>query len=117
MIRRTPAIVVLALALAGCSRSRLELDPRILPGCNANAKQVVRVTWDASASGANWVYVGILRPGESVRGWIEAGPKGSSATGPWASDGLTFVLITDRGRELARRTLEAAPCPSRQATE
>ena len=103
------AWMALVLACAGCARAKLDLDPAVVSGCPGR-RAVVQVHWDASASGAEWVKIDLQRPGEPMRPWIETSPKGSQRTGQWASDGLTFVLLSGKGRELARRTIEATPC-------
>jgi hypothetical protein len=111
------ATACLALALAGCSRAKLSLDPEVVTGCALGHGSVISVNWDASKVDTSYVRVYITRPGNSERRWLQAGPVGSRKTGRWATDGITFVLRDARERELARRTLVTSPCPLPQKEE
>ena len=111
------ALALSIFALGGCSRAKLELNPAVLAGCAAGHGEVVRVSWDASNSGTKGVEVYIRRPGGTKRPWTRGKAVGSRETGRWASDGLTFILRDDHGRELARRTIETRRCPRRQKYE
>jgi len=111
------AAIVTVLALGGCSRASLTLDPAVLPGCAAGHGEVVMVRWDARAIKTKFVQVALTRPGGGERGWTRGGPLGGRKTGRWASDGLTFILRDARGRELARKTIETARCPLPQKDE
>jgi hypothetical protein len=110
-----PALV--ALALAGCSRASLTLDPAVLPGCALGHGAVIAVRWDAHAIKTKFVQVALTRPGGGERGWTRGKPVGSRNTGRWAVDGMTFILRDDRGRELTRKTLETSRCPRPQKDE
>lgn len=120
VLARTPLVVVALLtgmALAGCSRASLTLDPAVLPGCAAGHGAVVLVRWDARNVQTKTVQVALTRPGGHERAWTHGKPSGSRQTGRWSVDGLTFILRDDRGRELVRRTLETSRCPRKQKYE
>jgi hypothetical protein len=124
-LRRTPAtrgILALLLgcagiALASCSRAKLDLDPAIVPGCAAGHGEPILVRWDAGRHPTRIVKVFINRPGANEHLWTRGKPAGQRKTGRWGSDGLTFVLRDDKGVELARRTLESSRCPFKQKDE
>ena len=108
------ALALLATALlaaAGCSRTRLEIEPAIVPSCKPGYSEVIDVRWDASRNTTGRVSIEVLRPGTAAKPWIKGDPIGHRKTGRWGNDGLTFVLRDDGGRELARRTVETVPCP------
>ncbi|MFL6591186.1 MAG: hypothetical protein ACJ8GK_00555 [Luteimonas sp.] len=111
------AAAAASLALGGCSRASLTLEPAVLPGCAAGHGAVVMVRWDARAIQTKFVQVALTRPGGGERGWTRGKPVGSRSTGRWAVDGLTFILRDDDGRELARETLETSRCPRKQKDE
>jgi hypothetical protein len=118
--RRYPlavAAAVAVLALGGCSRASLTLDPAVLPGCAAGHGAVVAVRWDARHVETKFVQVALTRPGGGERGWTRGKSVGGRNTGRWAVDGLTFILRDDHGRELARKTLETSRCPRKQKDE
>ena len=100
-----------ALALAACSRADLTISPDVVSGCTDVRGSVVSVAWDARSTGAKSVRIVLTRPGGGERPWMQGPPAGQRKTGPWAVDGLTFVLRDMQGRELARRTVESAACP------
>jgi hypothetical protein len=99
-----------AILLPGCSRTRLELDPAVLSGCPSQRGRVIQVTWDASRATTGRVVIKFAQPGSKPRAWRTELPTGSALTGPWGKDGLTVLLVSAQGRELARRTLVASPC-------
>lgn len=107
----------IALALAGCSRASLSLDPNIVSGCALGRGSIITVTWDAGKTDTKYVRLYLTRPGDGERRWMQAPPAGSRKTGPWATDGITFILRDSRERELARRTLVTSPCPRKQKDE
>lgn len=107
----------LALALAGCARAKLSLDPDIVSGCALGHGSIISVDWDASKVETDYVRVYLTRPGNTERRWLQGAPVGSRKTGPWATDGITFILRDARERELARRTLVTSPCPRKQKDE
>ena len=98
--------------LAGCRQASLELDPGVLSGCWVPGKsgQAINVRWDAAALGVDKVRLLVARPGNNARPWTQGAASGERKTGPWASDGLTVILETEDGRELARRTVETSVC-------
>ncbi len=104
----------IALALAGCSRASLSLDPDIVPGGALGHGSIITVKWDAGKIDTKYVRLYLIRPGDGERRWMQAPPTGSRKTGAWATDGITFVLRDSRERELARRTLVTSPCPRKQ---
>lgn len=110
-------IACIALALVGCSRARLSLDPDIVSGCALGHGSIIAVKWDAGKLDTKYVRLYITRPGEGERRWTQGPPVGSRKTGPWATDGITFILRDSRERELARRTLVTSRCPRKQKDE
>jgi len=118
MTRRAPAIALAAsLCLAGCAEARLELDPAVLPDCTPARGAVIHVAWDARDAGTDRVRLEVTRPGGGSRPWTQGPAAGSKDTGPWGSDGLTFVLLSAEGDELARRTVETFPCKTPQGAK
>jgi hypothetical protein len=109
---RTRAFTLLltALALAGCHRAQLSLDPAVLEDCGPGPGKVIRAAWDARAVGVDRVALEVVRPGAEATPWGQGPAAGSKSTGRWGSDGLTFVVRTADGRELARRTVTTIPC-------
>lgn len=107
----------IAFALAGCSRAKLTLDPDIVSGCALGHGSIIEVSWDASKAKTDFVRVYLTRPGDGERRWLQGKPVGSRKTGPWATDGITFILRDDKEQELARRTLITSPCPRKQKDE
>lgn len=103
--------------LTACSRTRFEIDPEVVTGCAAVHGHVVNVSWDARPADAKLVRIYVLRPGQGDKLWAAHGPVGSKKTGPWASDGLTFIMRDHDERELGRRTLMTSPCPDPQKYE
>jgi hypothetical protein len=109
---------LVVLAVCGCSRSRIELNPAVMPGCALGHGQVVTVSWDASRTGAKQVSVLVRRPGGGhERPWVRGAVKGQRRTGRWVTDGLTFVMRDQRGKILALKTVETARCPLKQKDE
>lgn len=108
---------LVVLAVCGCSRSRIELDPAVMRGCALGHGQVVTVSWDASHTKAKRVRVFVRRPGGRERPWIRGAVKGQRSTGRWVTDGLTFVLRDQDGKALALKTVETARCPFKQKDE
>ena len=117
MKTKLATIACIAFALAGCSRASLSLDPDIVSGCALGRGSVIAVNWDASTVDTEYVRIYLTRPGDGERRWLQGPPVGSRKTGPWATDGITFILRDARERELARRTLVTSPCPRRQKDE
>ena len=117
MKTRLAATACIAFALAGCSRAKLSLDPEIVSGCALGHGSIINVQWDASKVDTDYVRIYLTRPGEGERRWLQGKPVGSRKTGPWATDGITFILRDSRERDLARRTLVTSPCPRRQKDE
>jgi hypothetical protein len=111
------ATACIAFALAGCSRAKLSLDPEIVSGCALGHGSIITVKWDAGKVDTGYVRVYLTRPGNGERRWLQGPLVGSRKTGPWATDGITFILRDARERELARRTLVTSPCPRRQKDE
>jgi hypothetical protein len=108
---------LVVLALCGCSRARLDLDPAVMEGCALGHGQAVTVSWDASTA-AKRVSVSLRRPGNlHERPWIRSKPKGERKTGRWVTDGLTFILRDQDGKKLAMETVETARCPLKQKDE
>lgn len=112
MRRGRAAAAVLACLLAGCSDASLELQPAVLSGCTPVKAEVIHVRWDARDAATERVRIEVTRPGGGSRPWTSGPAQGAKDTGAWGSDGLTFVLLAEDGRELARRTLETSPCPA-----
>jgi hypothetical protein len=110
---RPAAALLIAFALAGCSRSELRIVPARVSGCPEMHGAIVSVAWDARRTGVKNVRIALTRPGGGERQWLQGPPAGRRKTGPWAVDGLTFILRDVKGRELARRTIESSPCPRR----
>lgn len=108
---RVVAAAIAALGLAACSRADLTVSPKVVSGCSDVRGSVVSVEWDARSVGAKNVRIVLTRPGGGEHPWMQGPPAGQRKTGPWAVDGLTFVLRDMRGRELARRTVESSACP------
>ena len=117
MKTRLTTIACIAFALAGCSGAQLSLDPAIVSGCALGHGSVITVKWDASKLDTKYVRVYLTRPGEGERRWTQGPPVGSRKTGPWATDGITFILRDDRERDLTRRTLVTWRCPRKQKDE
>lgn len=107
-------LVVVALALAGCSHfgnDMLEISPAVYPECR-DPDIAVRVQWDATAVvKGGGVQLFVYKPGVQPKLWIQAPAKGEAETGQWASDGWTVILLDDRGKLLATRTLQTTACP------
>jgi hypothetical protein len=124
-LRRTPAarsllallLAVAGLALGGCSRAKLDLDPAIVTGCAAGHGEAILVRWDAGRHAPKGVRIFINRPGANEHLWTRGKPAGQRRTGRWGTDGLTFVLRNAQGAELARRTVESSRCPFKQKDE
>ena len=104
------AIVLCLAMLAGCQRAELTLEPAVLEDCGPGPGKVVRVAWNAAEASPDGVAVELLRPGGDTVPWTRSRPVGEKSTGPWGSDGLTFILRAADGRELARRTVTTVPC-------
>lgn len=109
--RLSIAASLAGLMLAACSRADLAISPDVVSGCTDVRGSVVSVEWDARSSGAKSVRIDLTRPGGGERQWLQGPPAGKRKTGPWAVDGLTFILRDMSGRELARRTVESSACP------
>lgn len=103
-------LVFCAVLAGGCHRGQLSLSPAVLEDCGPGPGKVIRVDWDARQAGVERVDLALLRPGGEIVGWGEGPAAGSKSTGPWASDGLTFILLAADGRELDRRTVTTIPC-------
>ncbi|HEU4991370.1 MAG TPA: hypothetical protein VFT52_02625 [Luteimonas sp.] len=112
MTPRRPIAIALsgAFLLAGCHRAHLSLEPAVLEDCGPGPGKVIRAEWDARGAGMDRVMLEVLRPGAEPTPWGEAPAAGSKSTGPWGSDGLTFVVRAPDGRELDRRTVTTIPC-------
>jgi hypothetical protein len=107
----------IAFALGGCRRADLSLDPAIVSGCALGRGSIITVHWDATRAHTDFVRIYLTRPGEGERRWLQGKPVGSRKTGPWATDGITFILRESRERDLARRTRVTSPCPRKQKDE
>jgi hypothetical protein len=110
-LRATAASLAVAALLAGCSGSRLDLQPAVLSGCTPGKGVVIHASWDATSAGTDTVQLLVVRPGGGTRPWTRGPARGAKDTGAWGSDGLTIVMLASDGRELARRTIESSPCP------
>jgi hypothetical protein len=109
--RRTIAIAFSgAVLLAGCHRAQLSLEPAVLEDCGPGPGKVIRAHWDARGAGVDSVKLEVVRPGGEGTPWGEHPAAGSKSTGPWGSDGLTFVVRAPDGRELDRRTVTTIAC-------
>jgi hypothetical protein len=104
------AVILVAMLPTGCQRAHLSLDPAVLEDCGPGPGRIIRADWDARGAGVNHVMLEVLRPGAESTPWGEGPATGSKSTGPWGSDGLTFILRTPDGRELERRTITTIPC-------
>jgi hypothetical protein len=107
---RAFAVLLVAGALAGCHRAHLSLDPAVLEDCGPGPGKVIRASWDARSAGVDGVTLEVLRPGAEGTPWGTGPVAGSKSTGPWGSDGLTFIVRAPDGRELERRTVTTIPC-------
>ena len=114
-IRLPVAVAFAVLMLAACSRADMTVSPGVVSGCTDGRGSVVSVAWDARSTGAKNVRIVLTRPGSGERPWMQGPPAGQRKTGPWAVDGLTFVMRDMQGRELARRTVETSACPRERA--
>lgn len=109
------AASLVAILLAGCGRSALQISPEAVSGCLPVKPQAIKVAWNAGREGSGPWMIQIGRAGgQDRRFWFHTTePEGSRLTGRWGVDGMTFFLVDSDGRELARRTLEAMPCRAR----
>ncbi|MGC4009301.1 MAG: hypothetical protein QM805_10120 [Pseudomonas sp.] len=87
----------------------LDIVPNKVSGCSLDRISSV-VAWKVEATETKFVRIYVKEVGKKERLWTEGDPVGSQKTDPWVGDGLTFILKDDKGRVLARRTIEASNC-------
>jgi trimeric autotransporter adhesin len=98
--------VTIQTATGGGSSATISATPNPLPA----GTDVVTVNWSAPNSSSVQIFV--APPGGQRQLFADGGPTGTTATGAWASPGMTFYLVdasTQAG--LASLTLTAAALP------
>jgi hypothetical protein len=102
------AIVVAAGVLHALTTVKLELEPNRIITC-PNVPAEINVAWRAPRTDV--VNVFIYQIGETPRLWTTGGAEGRAKTGPWIGDGTTLMITDNKGKVLARRTVESVACP------
>jgi hypothetical protein len=76
---------------------------------------VARIHWDmrGSASGP-FVFLSAYRVGMLPTTFWSGPLVGDAVTGDWVTDGTTIILTDQKGRLLAKRTIESVDCPTKQ---
>jgi hypothetical protein len=87
----------------------LELTPTSFPACQG-PNIVAHVRWDATSSTRSSIKIFVHKAGNTPKLWFSGAPAGEADTGKWIADGSTLELTDDKGRLLARRTMETTPC-------
>ena len=87
------------LVCAGCARSQsgFSIIPEIITKCGSSGLGRARLSWNQP--GAGLVQVRVVSPSGPVMTGLGP-PTGTAETGEWVSDGLTFFLVDEGGREL-----------------
>lgn len=91
----------------------MTLTPPTLRTCeHPDGRMVVKIGWDARASGATSVTIWVSDVGSEEKRFFHGGAVGSVDSGPWAVDGVVFRVEDGdkKGRTLITRTLHAVAC-------
>ena len=90
--------LLLVLLAISASAAEMAISPAVITDCTGGLGQAT-ITWKNAGPGP--VQVRLLKPnGAPMTGWDT--PSGSAKTGLWVNDQMPFVLVDQKGTELAR---------------
>lgn len=91
-------VLVLACMNLPAQPSSLQVEPALATECNAAGRATLSLLWTARQP----TQIRIATAEGTIQMTGDSPSSGTARTGPWVTDGMTFLLTTPAGQELAR---------------